>query len=59
VPTTFLEIPNAYGHDAFLLPSESLSEAVSGFLASVQRCVRQDKDCRSELRQSFSKEIIR
>ena len=26
VPTTFLEIPNAYGHDAFLLPSEELAD---------------------------------
>jgi homoserine O-acetyltransferase len=58
VPTTFLEIPNAYGHDAFLLPSESLSAAVSGFLASVQRCMRQNKNCRSSLQQSFSKETI-
>jgi homoserine O-acetyltransferase len=57
VPTTFLEIPNAYGHDAFLLPSESLSEAVGGFLASVQRCVREGEGCRSELRQTPSKEV--
>ena len=57
VPTTFLEIPNAYGHDAFLLPSESLSEAVSGFLASVQRCVREGEGCRSELRRIPSKEV--
>ena len=57
VPTTFLEIPNAYGHDAFLLPSESLSEAVSGFLASVQRCVREGEGCRSELRQPLVKEV--
>ena len=43
VPTTFLEIPNAYGHDAFLLPNETLAESVSGFLANVQRCIREDK----------------
>lgn len=43
VPTTFLEIPNAYGHDAFLLPSETLSEAVTSFLANVQRCVREGR----------------
>ena len=40
VPTTFLEIPNAYGHDAFLLPSVELASAVSNFLANVQRRVR-------------------
>ena len=33
-PTTFLEIPSAYGHDAFLLPSEQLSGVISGFLAN-------------------------
>jgi homoserine O-acetyltransferase len=41
VPTTFLDIPNAYGHDAFLLPNEQLSETVSGFLGNVQRRVRE------------------
>lgn len=41
VPTTFLEIPNAYGHDAFLLPNDELAEAVTNFLANVQRRVRQ------------------
>ena len=25
VPTTFLEIPSNYGHDAFLLPSEPVT----------------------------------
>jgi homoserine O-acetyltransferase len=40
VPTTFIEIPNAYGHDAFLLPNEELAESVSSFLANVQRRVR-------------------
>ena len=40
VPTTFIDIPNAYGHDAFLLPNERFSEAVSSFLANVQRRVR-------------------
>jgi homoserine O-acetyltransferase len=43
VPTTFLEIPNAYGHDAFLLPNETLAESISGFLANVQRCIRQGR----------------
>ena len=43
VPTTFLEIPNAYGHDAFLLPNETLAQSISGFLANVQRCIRQGK----------------
>ena len=32
VPTTFLEIPSTYGHDAFLLPNEQLATAISGFL---------------------------
>jgi homoserine O-acetyltransferase len=40
VPTTFIDIPNAYGHDAFLLPNERFSEAVSSFLANVQQRVR-------------------
>jgi homoserine O-acetyltransferase len=43
VPTTFLEIPNAYGHDAFLLPSKELATSVSSFLANVQRRVRSFK----------------
>ena len=37
VPTSFLEIPSRYGHDAFLLPSPELSEAVSGFLDNLLR----------------------
>jgi homoserine O-acetyltransferase len=49
VPTTFLEIPNAYGHDAFLLPSGPLSDAVANFLANVQRCVREG-DCKEKTR---------
>ena len=49
VPTTFLEIPNAYGHDAFLLPSETLSDAVTSFLANVQRCVREGR-CKENVR---------
>jgi homoserine O-acetyltransferase len=40
VPTSFFEIPSSYGHDAFLLPSPQLDDAVSGFLANVQRRVR-------------------
>ncbi|HET6442359.1 MAG TPA: homoserine O-acetyltransferase, partial [Phycisphaerae bacterium] len=40
VPTTFLEIPSRYGHDAFLLPNPQLAETVTGFLANVQRRVR-------------------
>jgi homoserine O-acetyltransferase len=43
VPTTFLEIPNDYGHDAFLLPSETFASAVAGFLAHVQRNVREER----------------
>lgn len=35
VPTTFLEIPNSYGHDAFLLPSDELNAMVGSFLANV------------------------
>lgn len=41
LPTTFLEIPNAYGHDAFLLPNDQLSETVSSFLANEQRRIRE------------------
>jgi len=40
VPTTFIEIPNAYGHDAFLLPNEQLADTVTAFLANVQQRVR-------------------
>lgn len=40
VRTTFLEIPSAYGHDSFLLPNEQQESAVAGFLARVQRQVR-------------------
>ena len=40
VPTTFLEIANPYGHDAFLLPNEELAITISGFLTHVQRHVR-------------------
>lgn len=42
VPTTYLDIPNDYGHDAFLLPNQAFSEAVSSFLDNVQRRVRSD-----------------
>jgi homoserine O-acetyltransferase len=41
VSCTFLEIPNPYGHDAFLLPNEQLAGTVAGFLANVQRRVRE------------------
>ncbi len=37
VPTTFMEIPSAYGHDSFLLPNAPLGALVSGFLANVHR----------------------
>jgi homoserine acetyltransferase len=40
VPTTYIDIPNAYGHDAFLLPNDQLAETVSSFLANVQQRVR-------------------
>jgi len=43
IPTTYLDIPNAYGHDAFLLPNQAFSEAVSSFLDNVQRRVRSDE----------------
>ncbi len=42
IATTFLEIPSTYGHDAFLLPSEDLSNAIAGFLANVHRRVQQN-----------------
>jgi len=40
VPTTFMEIKSGYGHDAFLLPNESLAGTIAGFLANVHRRVR-------------------
>lgn len=40
VQATYLEIPSTYGHDAFLLPNPQQEEAVAGFLANVQRRVR-------------------
>lgn len=40
-PTTFLEIDNPYGHDAFLLPNDRLAATVSGFLENAQRRVRE------------------
>ncbi|MFL7807249.1 MAG: homoserine O-acetyltransferase [Anaerolineae bacterium] len=43
VPTTFIDIPNAYGHDAFLLPNESFAEAVRSFLAHVQQRERAEQ----------------
>lgn len=43
VLTTFLEIPSAYGHDAFLLPNEQLANAVSGFLAHTQERIRRER----------------
>jgi homoserine O-acetyltransferase len=46
VPTTFIEIPNAYGHDAFLLPSEELADSVSSFLANVYRRERKKTEAK-------------
>jgi homoserine O-acetyltransferase len=43
VPTTFVEILNAYGHDAFLLPNELLAQAVTSFLANAQQRARDDR----------------
>ncbi len=43
VPTTFIDIPNAYGHDAFLLPNEPFAEAVRSFLAHVQQRERGER----------------
>ncbi len=39
-PTTFVEIPSSYGHDAFLLPNEQMEASMAGFLANVQAQVR-------------------
>jgi homoserine O-acetyltransferase len=44
VPTTFLEIPSQYGHDSFLLPSDALAGAVSGFLHHQQQRVREEAE---------------
>jgi homoserine O-acetyltransferase len=41
VPTTFVELQSDYGHDAFLLPNEPLAGTIGGFLANVQRRVRE------------------
>jgi homoserine O-acetyltransferase len=43
VPTTFMEIQSNYGHDAFLLPNDQLAGAITGFLANVQRRVREGR----------------
>ena len=43
VPTTFMELESAYGHDAFLLPSERLSATIAGFLENAQHRVREGK----------------
>lgn len=40
VPTTFLEVSSSYGHDSFLLPSEEMHEAVTGFLANVHHRIQ-------------------
>jgi homoserine O-acetyltransferase len=44
VPTSFLEIPSTYGHDAFLLPNEQLAGAISGFLAHALECERRGEN---------------
>jgi homoserine O-acetyltransferase len=41
-PTSYLDIPSSYGHDAFLLPNPQQEEAISSFLASVQQHVRRE-----------------
>jgi homoserine O-acetyltransferase len=47
VPTTFLELNSPYGHDAFLLPNEQLAATIAGFLANVQRRVREGGETRT------------
>jgi homoserine O-acetyltransferase len=47
VPTTFMELQSDYGHDAFLLPNEQLEGALTGFLANVQRRVREGREGRA------------
>jgi len=47
VPTTFMELASDYGHDAFLLPNEHLAGAITGFLANVQRRVRDGREGRA------------
>jgi homoserine O-acetyltransferase/O-succinyltransferase len=49
--TTFMEIMSNYGHDAFLLPNDEMSAAVSGFLTHAQRRVRQTDVPETRLRQ--------
>lgn len=40
VPTTFLELEAPYGHDSFFLPNPPLADTIAGFLANVQRRLR-------------------
>ena len=47
VPTTFIELASDYGHDAFLLPNEQMAGAITGFLANVQRRVREGREGRA------------
>ena len=47
VPTTVLELNSPYGHDAFLLPNEQLAATIAGFLANVQRRVREGDETRT------------
>ena len=42
LPTTFLEIPSSYGHDAFLLPCPQQENAIRGFLRSLLASLRQN-----------------
>ena len=42
VVTTFCELKSEYGHDAFLLPDEELSQAVSAFLRNAHAASRSD-----------------
>ncbi len=46
VVTTFCEIQSAYGHDAFLLDDQQLTEMVGGFLHHVQAAERNGKTAR-------------
>jgi homoserine O-acetyltransferase len=49
VPTSFVELQSDYGHDAFLLPNDTLSSTIAGFLANVQRRVRGEGPGRAAL----------
>jgi len=39
IPTTYLEVPSTYGHDAFLLPNERYAAAIHDFIMNIYQRV--------------------